>query len=153
MIKKKGRGGARAGAGRKTVLSLHQCLWIGSLCDKFQADFSEGLAKARYEKQPSVRATRVAQGMVRKKRLTSKEDIRSAWREAYAGLKKADLRKPAIGFVSKPLRCGKTREQICKIVSDRCLSKRGLMRVTPRRVDACWKEYRAFVKRYNMGTV
>jgi hypothetical protein len=151
MIKKKGRGGARAGAGRKMVLSLH--LWIGSLCDKFQADFSEGLAKTRHEKQPSVRATRVAQGMVQKKRLTSKDDIRSAWIEAYAGLKMADLQKPAIGFVSKPLRRGKTREQICKIVSDRCLSMRGLMRVTPRRVDACWKEYRAFVKRSNMGTV
>jgi hypothetical protein len=147
MIKKKGRGGARAGAGRKTVLSLHQCLWIGSLCDKFQADLSERLARARHEKQPSVKATRVAQQKVREKRLTSKDDIRSAWIEAYAGLETADLRKPAIGFVSIPLPRGKTREQICKMVSDYCLSTTGLMRVTPRRVDACWKEYRAFAER------
>jgi hypothetical protein len=153
MIEKNGRGGARAGAGRKTVLSLHQRLWIGSLCDQFQTDLSQRLAKAKYEKQPGVKATRVAQGMVRRKRLTSKEDIRSAFMEAYAGLKKADLRKPAIGFAGIPLRRGKTREQICKMVSDRCLSMRGLMRVTPRRVEACWKEYRAFVMRSNMGTV
>ena len=116
MIKKGARGGARKNAGRKMVLTIHQRLLIGSLCDEFQAKLSERLALDKYEKQPRVQATRKAQKSINEKRLTSERDIRLAFMEAYAGLKKADLHHPATGFVSIPLSRGKTRLQICNMV-------------------------------------
>jgi hypothetical protein len=151
MIKKKGRGGARKGAGRKAVLNLHERLWIGSLCDEFQAKLRERLALAEYEKQPRVKATRKAQEQIRKRRLMSEGDIRLAFKEAYRELKKADLRKGLhSGFVRIPLPRGRTREQICNLISDD-LIRRGRLRVTPRQVNDAWKECRAFAIRSRAG--
>jgi hypothetical protein len=144
----KGRGGARKGAGRKAVLpNLGERLWIGAICDDMQTKLREGLALAEHEKRPNVKATRQAQEQIRKHRLPSERDIKLAFMTAYRGLKKADLRKGvASGFIRIPLPRGKTRAQICNLVSDKLVGM-GRLRVTPRQVEACWKEYRAFVAR------
>ena len=131
-----GRGGVRPGAGRKRILTFKERIRIGALCDNYQRDARIGNAMARWEKQPDNLALKDA-----RERLRGKSDA------AKARIVKGEIR-PLIKRVVKtsvPVRRGKTRAEIAKMVSDHCV-KRGIVGVTPRRVEACWKEYRAFCK-------
>lgn len=134
------RGGARPGAGRKPVLALKKRMLVGALCDNYQRDSRIGNAMARWEKQPDNLALKDAQ-----------ERLRGKSEAAVTRIIKGEIR-PLIKRVvrtSVPLRRGKTRAEIAKMVSDYC-RKNGNLGVTPRRVEACWKEYRLFLKAYEV---
>ena len=154
---KEGRGGARAGAGRKpgsTSRRLKERLWIGSLCEQMQANWQNRTTLARYQKQPGAQSTLRAQSLVRGRRLTNKGDIDRAFRVAAEfGLNDLELtrksidelrkRKPIRGFVRLAVRRGRTRDQICRAVSAICKRIRK-WNVPPSSVEVYWKEFSAF---------
>src|SRR5712691_8357915 len=54
-------GGARAGAGRKRVLSWRQRIAVGAECERLWQEAVESRARAHYEQDPRVREIRLEQ--------------------------------------------------------------------------------------------
>jgi hypothetical protein len=158
MIKKRGRGGARKGAGRKpgsALLPWVDRLWIGSLCEQMQANWQNRATLTEYQKQPGARSTLRAQTLVRGRRLIDGRDISRAFEVAQGfGLdleeEKAWVelrdRRPIRGVVQIAVRRGRARDQICMAVSAICKRIRKWT-VRPSSVDVYWNEYRVFVER------
>jgi hypothetical protein len=118
-------------------LSYNNRILVGALCDNYQRDSRRANAMARYQKLPEVRALREA-----------REALAGKTAQGVARVVKAEIRpriREAVK-VSVRIKRGKTRVEILKMISDHCINKLGLRGVTPRRVEACWKEYRALLK-------
>ena len=95
------RGGARAGAGRKAVLSWKQRIHIGAECDNYQREQRIGKAMARFDKQPAQVALKAA-----------RENLKGKTAKGVARLVKteiAPLVRAVGGAVRVPLRREKTR--------------------------------------------
>jgi hypothetical protein len=119
------------------VLDFNDRILVGALCDNYQRDSREANAMARYEKHPAVRALREA-----------REALAGKTGKGVARVIKGEIRpriREAVK-VSVPVKRGKTRAEIAKMVSTHCTTRLKLIGVTPRRVEACWKEYRACLK-------
>jgi hypothetical protein len=143
MIKKKGRGGARKNAGRKKVIKDLSWIDIGILCERLQKEEGERLAIKAHQQRPVTRKIREFQKLVVKHRITddvARDRLWKVYEEEY------NVRtKPGDWVVRLKRRRAATREQIIARVSDACM-KLGRLRVTPRRVEACWDRYRSFLE-------
>jgi len=143
MIRKKGRGGARKGAGRRRALTFGKQLLIGAVCEEIQRIKNEEKTLERYYKQPHALSVVKFQEIARLHRLPE-TNIQLVFEAVRDGLSKAQLSKPATGFIRIPSLRAMTRSEICNLVSDDCM-RRGQLRATPRQVNDAWKKYEAFV--------
>jgi hypothetical protein len=127
------RGGVRAGAGRKQVLTFRQRLQVGQMCETLQEQVPVSRALAEWERQPEIKKLRGLQA--RAKALpTAKE------RNRFAAAEIKPMFRGKSRVFNLPVKREFTRQQIIKRVSGACRS-RGLLGVTPRRIEACWKEF------------
>ena len=145
------RGGRRAGAGRKPVLSELSRLAIGARCEElWRNEWKAGVKRAvtaatatvAVEWQ-SVNAIPVAE---RKRWLRPnayddhRDNIEFALREQQK-IAASDERDPCRGIRIVPRRPKGRREAIVDQVSEEQSAKRGVL-VSRRLVESCWKEFR-----------
>lgn len=144
----KTRGGAGRGQGRKPVLTLTKRLLVGAECDELQRKSGEAEAETRHEQAAGVNKLREMQERVNSIRppvpmpgkVLNELGHRAAKQKiSRAGdiIKKMGSLNLVRGY-SLAAR-GKTRSEICTEIAAK-------HQITKRRVEACWKEYRAFIK-------
>jgi hypothetical protein len=140
MIKKKGRGGARKGAGRKRVIQENDRTWIeiGIACEYLQKEVPEKRAREAIEKRSVTKKIRKFQALVVERKADARQrDL--IWERVFKNSRPSDW------AVSLPRHRVATREQIIAIISDGYM-KKGRLRITPGRVRECWKRYRRLLK-------
>ena len=138
MIRKKGRGGARKGAGRKKVIRDLSWITIGRMCEKLQKGDALVDAERVREHRPVIKKIRKFQALVVTKRASPRQR-EALWKLGFKNSRVTDWAGPL-----KARRVA-TREQICARVSDACF-KLGRLRIAPRRVRDCWDRYGQFVR-------
>lgn len=142
------RGGKREGAGRKSVLNWGQLVDIGAMCDRLQSQRAYAASLAEHEKRPGMKRVKDAWSRLAEIRPAGGKQLTPAQRKQAARIIKTDvhpvLNERGARFV--PIRKFDTRAQIIQLVSDHCTKRLGLKGITPRRVEAGWKAYRALVK-------
>ena len=154
------RGGKRAGAGRKAVVSELSRLAIGARCEElWQNEWKAGVKRAvatatatvAVEWQ-SVNTIPVAE---RKRWLQShayddhRDNIELALREQQK-IAASDERDPCRGIRIVPRRPKGAREAIMDQVSEEQSAKRGVL-VSRRLVESCWKEFRRLEQAVRMS--
>ena len=89
MIKKKGRGGARKGAGRKPVIKRLTWIDIGILCERLQKE-GEEVARGMREQRPGVKKVREFQKLVVERRITSQSQRDAVWKLIFKNSRPTD---------------------------------------------------------------
>ncbi len=131
------RGGKREGAGRKRALSFSESILLGQLCEDLQCDIPIKHAMQEYKKHPDVRALQDARDRLTGK--TSKERARIIRGEIRPKIR-------AVVRIRVPAPREKTRPQIIRYISEIAKRRFQMAGATPRRVEACWKMYRTFMR-------
>ena len=140
MIKKKGRGGARRGAGRKKVAEGLSWIEVGIRCEYLQKELAAVAALNKYESLPRTKRIRGAQREIVRQRYTHPLPIGLEWIDAQI-----KINKPGARVVSLKIRRIATRKRITELVSDEYF-KKGYLRMTARRVRDCWDRYRRLLQ-------
>lgn len=135
------RGGARAGAGRKSPLNGFQALQVGQYCEALWIKAAEEQAHARYEALPQTKDIRAEQAradlipLSRGKRRMN-PDITESIDEITGGKRS----------ISLPLmRPFGVKADIIKKAIDWCKSEFGQIISASKAVE-CWKNYKRFEK-------
>jgi len=140
---KKGRGGARKGAGRKRVVKGLSWMDIGIMCERLQKEDAARAVLNKYESLPRTKLIREVQREIVKQRHTKPLAIGLEWIDA-----RIKINKPGARVASLKIKRVATREEICARVSDACF-KLGRLRMTPRRMRDCWDRYRQLLALHN----
>jgi hypothetical protein len=129
------RGGARSGAGRRSVLSREQALWVGEECERLWIKASEDQAMARYEKGPITEMIRDEQArtdlipIFARKARGSVRDITESIDEITGGVRVMSIpRKRAYG----------AKSEVIKAAIAWCLDEYGQI-ITSSKAVECWK--------------
>jgi hypothetical protein len=141
MIRKKGRGGARKGAGRKRVIKDEDPSWIeiGIACEFLQKEVPERAARLAHEQRRGTKKIRKFQNLVVERRIASAGHRDPLWKLGFKNSQPADW------VVSLKRRRVATRQQIIAIVSDGYM-KKGRLRITTRQVRESWGRYRKLLE-------
>ena len=144
-------GGKRIGAGRKPILTWIQRFEIGSMCEQLWRDLAVKNAKERHAKSQVALNVRGHQDraqivpITHRKKATARETVSEISGDIddllnHRRLQSLPLRRPR-----------NARAQIMEQVIGK-FSRTQRIAITFRRVEACWKEYRAFEARHRPKT-
>jgi hypothetical protein len=146
------RGGAGRKQGRKKVLAFDQMILVGAACEELWHQLMKRKALAEYRNQPHVKDIRQKQARTDliPRPLRGRRDSRASIREVSEDIDEILYARRAAGHAtpsfkrvwSIPLKRPKGKRELIRREVIRWYRRTHGTVISPRRIQACWEEYR-----------